>query len=286
MESIYRKEEKNSGRAFLVTTSIYVVFLLICFLVKITNPYTPQQEEGEGGIVVNYGTSDVGMGDDFTSMDEPSISPTANNKPQTEKVEDVAPAKPTVANENTDALVTQDNEDAPEVKTSANKVVKTETKQPINTPKTPTETAKEQTPKVNQNALYKGKKTQSGTGGGDGTGNEPGNQGKVTGDPNSNNYDGTGSGNGGVALNLAGRKFLSRPSIEDDGQQAGKVAVEITVDRDGNITKATAGKRGTTISNAALWKKCERAVLQCKLNPISSGPETQMGMVVITFRLE
>lgn len=280
-------EEKHSGKAFLITMGIYVVFLAICFWVRITNPFTPQEEQGEGGIVVNYGTSDVGMGTDYTSMDEPSISPNANNKQQEEKVEDIAPSKPTVANQPEDALVTQDNEDAPEVKTAPNKVVKTETKQPVTTTKSPTETAKEQPPKVNANALYKGKKTQNGTGGGDGTGSEPGNQGKINGDPNSTNYDGNGGGGGGgVALNLSGRKFLTRPQITDDGQQNGKIAVEIVVDRDGNISSAKAGARGTTISNVALWKKCERAVMQCKLNPISSGPETQVGMVVITFRLE
>ncbi|UKJ08941.1 energy transducer TonB [Solitalea lacus] len=280
------KEENNSGKAFMVTTTIYVVLVGICFWVHITNPYTPLQEQGEGGIVVNYGTSDVGMGTDYTSMEEPSISPNANNKIPEEKVENIAPTKPSEATKQEDALITQDNEDAPAIKTAPDKVVKTEPKQPVTTTKTSTETAKEQLPKVNPNALYKGKKTQSGIGGGDGTGNEPGNQGKITGDPNSTNYNGTGTGNGGVALTLEGRKFLSRPSIEDDGQQAGKVAVKITVDRDGNITAANAGARGTTISNTALWKKCERAVLQCKLNPINSGPETQIGMVVITFRVE
>src|SRR3546814_15029825 len=34
---------------------------------------------GTGGIIVNYGTSPEGMGDNYMSVDEPSMDPNANN---------------------------------------------------------------------------------------------------------------------------------------------------------------------------------------------------------------
>ncbi|SMO65618.1 energy transducer TonB [Solitalea koreensis] len=277
----HKEEEDNSGKAFLFTTLLYVFLIALCFLFRITNPYTP--EDSEGGIVVNYGTSDVGMGDDFTSVEEPSVDPNANGKQPKERVEETTPTKSN-SSQNEKALITQDDPEAPELKTAVNKTVKVKTETPVTTPPK-TETPKEQPHIADPNALYKGKKN-TGVGTGDGTGTEPGNQGKTTGDPNSNSYSGTGTGGGGIALNLSGRKFISRPTIEDNGQTAGKVAVEIVVDRNGNISSAKAGARGTTISNVALWKKCEIAIMNCKLNAISTGPDTQVGMVVITFRLE
>ena len=79
---------------------------------------------------------------------------------------------------------------------------------------------------------------------------------------------------------------MSLPKIQDDGQTQGKITVDITVDKNGTIVTAKAGGRGTTISNAQLWDKCERAVLGSKLNAIASGPEIQAGSVIFTFILE
>ena len=88
------------------------------------------------------------------------------------------------------------------------------------------------------------------------------------------------------AFDIVDANFITKPKIQDDGQTAGKITVDITVDKNGNIRTAKAGGRGTTISNAALWYKCENAVLGCKLNALATGPEIQAGKVVFTFILE
>lgn len=278
MNIIETTNKSERTKAIISTVLIHVFLLSVCYFFYI-HVQIPEEDIETGGIVINYGTSETGMGNDITSIEEPAIGEQINNEPI---VDPNRPNSPVVnENSNDKDLLTQDLEDAPVVndknpKSSNNSTINTNTT-------TPTEPAK---PSVDQRALFKGKKN-NGTGGGDGTGNTPGNQGAIDGDPNSKSYTGGGSGGGnGIALNLSGRKFISLPKIQDDGQTSGKITVDITVDKNGTIVTAKAGGRGTTISNANLWDKCERAVLGCKLNAISSGPEIQAGSVIFTFILE
>ncbi len=279
MNTIDQKEQSQRTKAILSTTLLHALLLLACYFFYI-NVQIPLEEIETGGVVINYGTSETGMGDDYTSMEEPAIGENISAEPI---VDPNRPNSPVDVNSSNDKdVLTQSFEEAPAVVDKNPNSSNTNTSN-TNT-STPTEPAK---PSVDQRALFKGKKN-NGTGAGDGTGNTPGNQGDVNGDPNSNSYTGgTGGGNGsGVSLNLAGRKFISSPKIQDDGQVSGRVAVEITVDKNGTIVTAKAGARGTTISNVSLWNKCEKAVLGAKLNAISSGPEIQAGSVIFTFILE
>lgn len=268
-------DKSENIKALISTIVLHIVFLAICYFFYI-NVQIPTEEIETGGIVINYGTSETGMGNDYTSMDEPAIGETINTEP----IEDPnrPNSSPVSSTDDAKDVLTQDLEDAPVVNDANPKTSNNSS----NTSNTSTETK----PSVDQRALFKGKKN-NGTGAGDGTGTTPGNQGSRDGDPNSQSYTGTGgNGNGGVALNLSGRRFVSLPKIQDDGQTQGKITVDITVDKSGTIVTAKAGGRGTTISNAQLWEKCERAVLGCKLNAIASGPEIQAGSVIFTFILE
>ena len=277
MNSVNNVEQSQRSKAIISTILLHVVLVLLCYFFYI-KVQIPIEEIETGGVVINYGTSETGMGDDFTSMAEPAIGETISDEPV---VDPNRPNSP-VSTNTSDAkdVVTQDIEEAPSVNDKNPKTSNSSVSN--NTTTTPIEPAK---PNVDQRALFKGKKN-NGTGGGDGTGTTPGNQGAPDGDPNSKSYTGGGSGGNGIALNLNGRKFISLPRIQDDGQTAGKITVDISVDKTGTIVTAKAGGRGTTISNANLWDKCERAVLGCKLNAISTGPEIQAGSVIFTFILE
>lgn len=267
--------ENNYPKAIAVSVGILVGFLLLSIF-YIVSRAAPEEEVGIGGIIVNYGTSDEGMGDDYMSIEEPSVDPNANLTPPDKIIPNTTPSEnvTTVSSENN--IVTQDNVDAVAVKT------KTTT---TNTAPTQNTEVKEAKPVVNQNALYKGKKS-TGTGAGDGTGAVAGNQGKPEGDPLANNYDGTGSGNGGIALTLASRRFITSPSIKDDGQKSGKIVVEIRVDKNGYVTRAKAGARGTTLSDANLWEKCEAAAEGSRFNTLESAPDTQIGYIVFNFKVK
>lgn len=268
-------EQSNSSKGLILSVSIHGVFLLLCYFYTITISF-PKEETEFGGLVINYGMDAEGSGTDVFSIEETSTGPVADPNAKPEDIQNM-PAASEKSSSNDNEVVTQDNEDAP--------VVNNESKSSTNTNTSTSTEPVNNTPTVDQRALFKGKKS-TGTGGGDGTGTKPGNQGDLSGDPNSTNYIGGGDGTGGVALNLNGRRFLSKPTIQDKSQVSGKIVVQITVDRSGTITDAKAGVRGTTITNAALWSKCEKAVLGSKLNALNTGPDIQVGSVVFTFILE
>ncbi len=270
-------EENNYPRAFLISGGIMLVLLAVCYFIVFGMPV--QQEVGTGGIVVNYGTAPEGMGDDYMSIEEPSVDPNVTEQ-QPDKVVPEETATPTPAAEtNEKAVVTQEAEDAPVVKTpkktSPATVASASTK----------ETKKVSKPEVNQNALYKGPKSK-GTGKGDGTGSTPGNQGDPDGDPLAANYGSGGSGFGNVALSLKSRRFTNLPRINDEGQLSGKIYVEIRVDKSGEVVYARAGVKGTTLSDQGLWRKCEQAVLGASLNQLESAPDVQIGVVVFNFKVK
>ena len=273
--TIKNNSENNYPKAIAISVAILVGLVLLSIF-YIVSRAQPQEEVGIGGIIVNYGTSDQGMGDDYMSVEEPSVDPNANLTPPDKIIPNTNPTQNTNTATADNNIVTQDNEDAVSINTKE--------KSTNNAPTTTKET-KPSTPAINQNALYKGKKN-TGTGLGDGTGTVAGNQGKPEGDPLSNSYDGTGSGNGGIALSLTSRKFVNLPSISDKGQKSGKIVVEIRVDQYGVVTRAKAGARGTTLSDADLWEKCETAALGSRFNTLASAPETQVGTIVFNFKVK
>lgn len=266
-----QQEENNYPKAFLATGIIMGVLMALCYFIVFTNQ--PPQELGTGGILVNYGTTDEGMGTDMTSVEEPSKAEHPNHT----KPSKVTPAKPTPQKSTPDLsdkkVVTQNTEDAPVVDANSKKASKTPATQPVTKPAKPT---------VNQNALYKGK-ANGATGEGDGTTNTPGNQGKPNGSTLSDNYNGTGSGNGG--LSMPNRSFIDKPTVNDANRRAGKIVVDIRVDRNGNVVYASAGAAGTTITDPGLLQKCEDAVKNSKLNSSEKAPENQTGKVVFVFKV-
>jgi hypothetical protein len=266
-------EENNYPKALIISTVTMAVLILISYFFVMGMPFKQEDLVGTGGLVVNYGTSEEGMGEDYMSVEDPSVDPNANNTAPDNV--STTPSETPSAQSSDKSVVTQDAEDAPVV---ASKPTKT-----TNTPVQSTEN-KPSTPAVNQNALYKGKKS-TGTGTGDGTTTTPGNQGSPDGDPLSPNYGAGGSGFGNVNLSLVRRQFVNFPRIEDDGQSSGKIAVEIRVDRNGEVIYARAGAKGTTLSDLKLWQKCERAVLGARLNQLESAPEVQQGVVVFNFKV-
>lgn len=264
--------ESNNGKAFFYSVIVYMFLAGLCFFGFLTLPYT-QKQVNSGGIEVNFGTSDKGKGTDYTSTENAAVSARSNRKVTSEPAHSNQHA--TEQSVKTGEVITQNTEDAAEieVKKKALRFSKS-----IRTPSKPVE-------RVNSNALYKGA-ASTGNGAGDGNTDEAGNQGKPNGSVLSHSYTGTGIGGGGIALNLEGRSFIARPTLSDDGQSEGKISVQITVNRDGNIMTAKAGGRGTTIQNASLWRKCEDAARQARLNAIGDGPEIQAGVVIFSFKLQ
>ncbi|MCO5934256.1 TonB family protein [Mucilaginibacter sp. RB4R14] len=264
------REENNYPKAFLATGIILGLVMALCYFLVFHNP--PPNEEGTGGILVNYGTVDEGMGSNYMSTEEPSVAEKANNT----KPDKVTPAPPTEEKqqvENSDKnVVTQSTDDAPEVAANTTKPSTSVATQP--TTKTVTK------PAVNQNALYKGK-TNNGTGEGDGTGSSPGNQGKPTGTTLTNNYNGTGDGNGGTALTA--RNFTRPPSKPVVTNFEGKIVITFKIDTDGNIISASVA-RGSTSIEGDIVDKCIQAVKNAKVNPSANVSEDRTYTQTFVFK--
>src|SRR3546814_17171170 len=101
---------------------------------------------GTGGIIVNYGTSDVGMGDDYMTVDEASTDPNANNI-RPDKIDPEQEIQETPSQQVTEQRVaTQDMEDAPAVVANEPKKANAEEA---------TAAKEESKPAINPNELYK-----------------------------------------------------------------------------------------------------------------------------------
>src|ERR1700743_1440334 len=89
MNSINYREENNYPKAFLATGIIMGFIVALCYFIVFTQPQ--KQEDGTGGILVNYGTTDEGSGKDILSMEEPSKAEKASKVQPTK----VTPDQPT-----------------------------------------------------------------------------------------------------------------------------------------------------------------------------------------------
>lgn len=138
-----------------------------------------------------------------------------------------------------------------------------------------------------------GKPGASGTGQGN-TGN-PGNQGSPTGTGDNpfgkTNGSGTGSGGGdgsgvgeSIGGGLGGRKVIGRPSMVDNTQKTGKVAVRVCVDGDGRVTSAGYTQLGSTTTDSVLRNKAESWARQYRF-AASNAPE-QCGTITFDFRVK
>ena len=268
------KEENNLAKAVGYSAIVMAVLAAIGFFIVFGQAEVP--DYGMGGIVVNYGTSEEGMGDDYMSIEEPSVDENANEVPPDRVVPTEVPT-PTPTQQVADkAVATQDMEEAPAV-VKAEKPVKAVAAET-------TKEVKNSTPAVNTNALYKGKKND-GKGKGDGTGTTPGNQGSELGDPLASNYGEGGSGFGNTPISLSSRHWSVAPKIVDDGQFAGVIISEVTIDKHGNVINVRPGVKGSTYSSSTVNGMLERELRKAKLNVIANAPDRQVVRIRIEFKL-
>ena len=268
------KEENNLPKAIGYSSIVMAILIAIGFFIVFGQPAIP--DYGMGGIVVNYGTSDVGTGDDYMSIEEPSMDENANHV-RPDRIVPTETPTPTPTQQVSDkAVATQDMEDAPAV-TKTEKAVK-------NPAPEPTKEVKNSTPTVNTNALYKGKKN-NGQGAGDGEGGGAGNQGSALGDPLASNYGEGGSGFGNTPISLTSRHWAVRPNIDDKSQFSGVVVCELTVDRNGNIVSVRPGVKGTTYSSPTVYSMLERELRKAKFNTVPNAPERRVVHVTINFKV-
>ncbi len=294
MSSILSSDKRKS---IVLSLLLYGTMLLILFFIRFWPPANLAELTGGGGgggVTVNFGDSDLGSG--------------ANYKSEVLNVKEQAKQVPTKATPN-EAILTQENT------TEETAVIPKKEK-----PTRPTQVIKETVkpvvakPKVSNNtndalsSILKGANK-----GGDGDDKTTGNKGKSNGSLSSNGYygaggsgggngggngagngigtgSGYGAGNGGGSGNgsgysLGNRKAISKPAPKYTCNEAGKVVVEVSVDRNGRTTNAIAGIKGTTNTAKCLLDQATIAAMNTRWDASSDAPEKQVGKIVYNFNL-
>lgn len=252
-------QEKNSRKGLIGTILFHLLLLILFLFVGMAYPDPPPPEEG---ITINFGASDEGMGE------EQPENPTNEATNESESVE----SETTTSAQAEEQLTTQNHTETVEVNASENNT-------------TQENTTEEQTASQSlSEALNAFNNAESSANSNEGETGNPGDQGSIDGDPNSSNHTGGGIGNG-VTYSLSGRNLISTPKIEDNSQEQGKVVVDIIVDKNGKVVKATPGGRGSTTTSAILYKKAKEAALKTKFNAKPDLLGDQKGQMTFVFIL-
>lgn len=294
MSSTISSDQKKS---IAISILLYGTLLMILFFIRFWPPANLAELTGGGGgggVTVNFGDSDLGSG--------------ANYKSEVLNVKNQAKQTPTKSTPE-EAILSQENS------TEESVVIPQKVK-----PLKPAPVLKEEPkpvvvkPKVSNNtndalsSIMKGSNK-----GGDGDDKTAGNKGKANGSLSSNGYYGTGgsgggtgggngtgngigtgsgygAGNGGGSGNgsgysLGNRKAISKPAPKYTCNEAGKVVVEVSVDRNGKTIDAIAGIKGTTNTARCLLDQARIAAMNTRWDASSDAPEKQVGKIVYNFNL-
>jgi hypothetical protein len=284
----------DDKKSLAITTVVYALLLLLLFLLRFWPPADMKimGGGGGGGIEMNFGDSDFGMGDNFKS--------------EVLNVKDQAKVSPTTTSPDDDIISDDNSEDV-------NAVIPKKEIKKTPTPVVPKKEIKPvvEKPKVSKNA-NDALSSILGNKGGDGNDTKSGNKGSANGNLNSSGYYGNGSGNGtgggngsgngtgngsgtgpgngsgsggGSGYSLGSRKALNKPQPDYTCQEQGRVAVQVTVDRNGNTISVTAGVQGTTNTAKCLLDQAKIAAQNTKWQADSNAPEKQVGKIIYTFSL-
>ncbi len=272
---------------------MHIILLILLIVVAFTPPKPPEVEEG---ILVNFGTTETGLG-----MIEPSPPPAQEDAVP-------PPPKPAPKVQADEPLLTQNNEEAPEVKkvdpeAEKKRLEKIEADRKIRE-QIEAERKKKELEEIERKRIEAEQKRQSdimnktrdalansknsGTNSkSEGEAGGAGNQGKPTGSVDSKNRgEGGGLGNSGsVSYDLGGRGSQSLPKPDYKYQEEGKVVVDISVDRAGKVTQAIPGTKGSTTLDEYLLKLAKEAALKARFDPKADAPVVQKGKIIYIFKL-
>jgi len=274
MKSANVNSQQIQVKAATITAIITIILFSLFFYVRYQLPKPQEIQEGEG-IEVNLGNAETGFGDIPVSGNNDLSQATSTN------VEAAA--------DNNNATNEVNNED--DIAVNRNKPVENKKANPIvnNIPATPKPKAVFSN-NTNRNTASGGaavndsynNATSQGIAGG------KGDQGKPTGNPLSDSYNGnaaSGNGAGGVSIRngLDGRRITRLPSFEDDFNENAKVAVDITVNQSGSVISASINPKGTTTTNTSIRNIAIQKAKTLKLNAADAAEQT--GTLIFNFKL-
>ncbi|MCZ4694185.1 TonB family protein [Ancylomarina euxinus] len=314
------KDSKSKRIGFVGTLLFHTGIVALLFFLGFRTPLPFPEEEG---ILINFGNTDQGAGNKRPAPTQSPAAQKSKPKPVIEKKEAVKQIKKTASSPK-EKILTQNTEDAPALlsaeeiakrKAKKEKAIKlkqeqdkarkieAEKKRIVEQKRLEDEKAEqERLAEIERENLAEiarqekitsiNNKTKNAFGSGTSNANSQGktfpsgNQGKINGSPDSNNYTGSGLGNKGNSFDLKGRNSISIPKPQYNLQESGKVVVEVTVDRNGKVTNARPGVSGSTTANLTLFEAAKRAALKAKFNSDSKAPAHQRGTITYHFQLD
>jgi colicin import membrane protein len=288
-----RKLPKERGKGIAGAVIIHLTILSILIVFGFSAPPPPEPEEG---ILVNFGFDETGTG-----LIEPS-APAMQ--------EETSPPLPSqsVVNSEEDPLLTQDTEDAPEVKkvdpeAEKKRLEKIENER-IRRAELEAERIRKEQEEAERKRIEAEQKRQAdiqnrtrealansrnaGTNSqGEGITGGAGNQGSPNGSVDSRNRgEGGGLGDNGISYDLQGRGFQKLPLPKYDYQGEGKVVVEVSVDRSGKVIQAIPGIKGSNTLDEYLLRVAKDAAMEAQFEVKSDAPLVQKGTITYNFVLK
>ena len=280
MKYFNTKHEKDSAK---VTTLLVLILVLLIFVVGPTYMDPPE----EYGVMVNFGSSNVGSGH------VQPIKPVKSVPQEIEKppAEDVSKSEPAASTEAKEEVLTQETEEAIAIKKQqeAEDRAKAEAKakEKAEAERLAKEQQEREDKKKKLDALIGGVSNADGEDkGSEGDDDVSGDKGLLNGDPYAPSYFGNpGTGSGGVGYGLNGRGKPSMEIYKQDCNESGMVIVRIVVNRNGNVIEATPGVKYTTNRAPCLLEPAKKIALSHKWKPDQNAPSRQIGFVKVNFNL-
>ena len=269
-----------------VLTAIIAVLLLLLFSLVGLKYFDPPISYG---MEVNFGTSTQGSG---------KVQPTKTVASQPKQVQQTTPKQaPPPVEELPTKVLTQKDASIPVVKKQAKKAPQksspkevppkkiAEKKEVKPTPTPPKPKVSNSTKNILSN-LLNAKKVEGEQARGEGDDNTPGDKGKKEGNPYASSYyNRAGLGGNGKGYGLNGRNLQSNGAVTQECNEEGTVVVRITVNQQGQVIAAEPGVKGSTNVHPCLLAPAKKTALLHKWYPDSNAPTTQIGFVVINFKL-
>lgn len=284
------KQQHSIERRAALTTGILFLALFISFIfIALKAPV--DQITGEGNNVIvgedNFGATEQLKELNKASEKQKQEQQEAAKKQEEEKNTEAPDDKPSQKeNIEGDVPVNQKDKEKAEEKPEAEEQEK-DKQQEEEKQKAKAEAEKEKQEKaekkqeVDTSALFEASSNQGDEGKEGNKGKESGDKtGDKAGDPGDKKADGP------YDARLGSRSLTNDLKIKNDCNKNGKVVVEITVNREGEVIKAVPGAKGTTAIDQCLMKLAKKHAKRAKFTPAPNGALREVGTITFNFKYQ
>lgn len=275
----------HERKSALLTTLIAVLLLLLFSIIGLKYFDPPIRY----GMEVNFGTATQGKG---------KVQPNKTVASQPKQVQQVPKQSSSSVKKSTEKVLTQKEASVPVIKKEPKKVSPTQPPKKRIPEKSPDKPEVKPTPpappkpKVDAatknilSNMLNAKKVEGEQQKGEGDNRTPGDKGKLEGNPYASSYyNRAGLGGNGKGYGLNGRNLQSNGAVTQACNEEGRVVVRITVNQQGQVIEAEPGVKGSTNVHPCLLAPAKETAFLHKWFPDQNAPTTQIGFVVINFKL-